>query len=163
MAESCFFVDIKKRVPYTDNKECLYKGGKGYELCRNIIGTGNRSDVCGNSGRILYYVAFSWSHMKALKALGYDKAWLAWIPFGVLFACSDAVTGDADQVRMFNSFEVPAAVFKFWWIAQLALWVLSLSGPLATLINLALNITFYGCTYAKMYALLERKAEEETR
>ena len=39
---------------------------------------------------ILYYVAFSWSHMKALKALGYDKAWLAWIPFGVLFACSDA-------------------------------------------------------------------------
>ena len=56
---------------------------------------------------ILYYVAFSWSHMKALKALGYDKAWLAWIPFGVLFACSDAVTGDADQVRMFNSFEVP--------------------------------------------------------
>ena len=112
---------------------------------------------------ILYYVAFSWSHMKALKALGYDKAWLAWIPFGVLFACSDAVTGDAGQVRMFNSFEVPAAVFKFWWIAQLALWVLSLSGPLATLINLALNITFYGCTYAKMYALLERKAEEETQ
>ena len=43
---------------------------------------------------IVYYVAFSWSHMKALKALGYDKAWLAWIPFGVLFACSDAVTGD---------------------------------------------------------------------
>lgn len=67
---------------------------------------------------IVYYVAFSWSHMKALKALGYDKAWLAWIPFGVLFACSDAVTGDADQVRMFNSFEVPAAVFKFWWIAS---------------------------------------------
>ena len=97
---------------------------------------------------IVYYVAFSWSHMKALKALGYDKAWLAWIPFGVLFACSDAVTG---------------AVFKFWWIAQLALWVLSLSGPLATLINLALNITFYGCTYTKMYALLERKAEEETQ
>ena len=51
MAESCFFVDIKKRVPYTDNKECLYKGGKGYELCRNITGTGNRSDVCVNSGR----------------------------------------------------------------------------------------------------------------
>ena len=55
---------------------------------------------------ILYYVAFSWSHMKALKALGYDKAWLAWIPFGVLFACSDAVTGDADQVRMFSRIQV---------------------------------------------------------
>ena len=100
MAESCFFVDIKKRVQYTDYVGTLLGLGIGLMFVGILVG-------------ILYYVAFSWSHMKALKALGYDKAWLAWIPFGVLFACSDAVTGDADQVRMFNSFEVPAAVFKF--------------------------------------------------
>ena len=28
---------------------------------------------------IACYVIFSYAHMKALKALGYDKAWLAWI------------------------------------------------------------------------------------
>lgn len=31
---------------------------------------------------IACYVIFSYAHMKALKALGYDKAWLAWIPYG---------------------------------------------------------------------------------
>ena len=39
---------------------------------------------------IACYVIFSVSHMKALKAMGYDKAWLAWIPYGVWYACADA-------------------------------------------------------------------------
>lgn len=53
---------------------------------------------------ILYYVAFSWSHMKALKALGYDKAWLAWIPFGCivcLLRCSDRRCGSGTDVQQF--------------------------------------------------------------
>ena len=29
------------------------------------------------------YVLYAVSHMKALKALGYKNAWLAWIPYGV--------------------------------------------------------------------------------
>ena len=36
---------------------------------------------------IACYVIFSVSHMKALKAMGYDKAWLAWIPYGVVCLC----------------------------------------------------------------------------
>ena len=32
------------------------------------------------------YVLYAVSHMKALKALGYKNAWLAWIPYGV-FLC----------------------------------------------------------------------------
>lgn len=31
---------------------------------------------------IAWYVLCSYAHMKALKALGYDKAWLAWIQIG---------------------------------------------------------------------------------
>lgn len=112
---------------------------------------------------ILYYVAFSWSHMKALKALGYDKAWLAWIPFGVLFACSDAVTGDADQVRMFNSFESSGSRIQVLVDCSAGTVGIVTVRTACYFDQLALNITFYGCTYAKMYALLERKAEEETQ
>ena len=43
---------------------------------------------------IACYVIFSYAHMKALKALGYDKAWLAWIPYGCTFACADAAAKD---------------------------------------------------------------------
>lgn len=33
---------------------------------------------------IACYVIFSYAHMKALKALGYDKAWLAWFRMAAL-------------------------------------------------------------------------------
>ena len=42
------------------------------------------------------YVLFSYAHMKALKAMGYDKARLAWIPYGCTFACADAAAKDED-------------------------------------------------------------------
>ena len=69
---------------------------------------------------IACYIIFSMSHMKALNAMGYDKAWLAWIPYGVWYACADAAAENEDPVRLFDSFEVPAMVFKLWWIVPLA-------------------------------------------
>ena len=52
---------------------------------------------------IAWYVLCSYAHMKALKALGYDKAWLAWIPYGVFYACADVVTGQDEKVKLFGS------------------------------------------------------------
>lgn len=112
---------------------------------------------------IACYIIFSMSHMKALKAMGYDKAWLAWIPYGVWYACADAVAGDDEQVRLFDSFEVPVLVFKLWWIVPLVLNFVSFSGSLENMINFALNLVFLGSTYAKMYAVLDHKTEKETQ
>ena len=112
---------------------------------------------------IACYIIFSMAHMKALKAMGYDKAWLAWIPYGVWYACAEAVAGDEEQVRLFDSFEVPVLVFKLWWIVPLALNFVSFSGSLENMINFALNLVFRGSTYAKMYAVLDHKTERETQ
>ena len=112
---------------------------------------------------IACYVIFSVSHMKALKALGYDKAWLAWIPYGVFYACADAVTGQDEKVKLFGSLEIPAMVFKLWWIDPVAFLLLPLNSTIENLITLVLNVVFLGCTYAKMYARLENKQENETQ
>ena len=77
---------------------------------------------------IACYVIFSYAHMKALKALGYDKAWLAWIPYGCTFACADAAAKDEDPVELFGSFTVPALLFKLWWILLLVLGFLPFPG-----------------------------------
>ena len=90
---------------------------------------------------IACYVIFSYAHMKALKALGYDKAWLAWIPYGCTFACADAAAKDEDPVELFGSFTVP--------------------GWLSNVLNIALNIVFMGSIYAKMFAELDGKTESE--
>lgn len=107
------------------------------------------------------YVLFSISHMKALKALGYKNAWLAWIPYGVWFACADSVTQGEENVKLFDSIEIPAIIFKFWWVLPLALTFLPLNARAENIINLAMNVVFLGCTYAKMYARIEGRAEKD--
>ena len=109
------------------------------------------------------YVLYAVSHMKALKALGYKNAWLAWIPYGVWYACADAAAGYEDPVRLFDSFEVPATVFKLWWILPVALLFIPVNGTVENVITIVLNVVFLGCSYAKMYAKLEGKQESETQ
>lgn len=110
---------------------------------------------------IAIYVLFSYAHMKALKAMGYDKAWLAWIPYGCTFACADAAVKDEDPVELFGSFTVPALLFKLWWILLLVLAFLPFPGWLSRVLNIVLNVVFLGSTYAKMFAELDRKTESE--
>ena len=112
---------------------------------------------------IAWYVLCSYSHMKALNALGYDKSWLAWIPFGVYYACAEAVAGQDEKVKMFDSWEVPSMVFNLCWIVPVAFLLLPFPAALESIINLALNIIFLGSTYAKMYARFEGKTEKDTQ
>lgn len=112
---------------------------------------------------LVYYVVSSYAHMKALRRLGYDKAWLAWIPYGVWYACADAVTDSESPVQLFGKYEISVSIFKLWWLASLAMMLLQRDGSMATLINLALQFVFLGHTYAKMFAALEGRTEEEMR
>lgn len=113
---------------------------------------------------IACYVIFSVSHMKALKAMGYDKAWLAWIPYGVFYACADAAAeGEGEKVKLFGSLELPVMVFKLWWILPVALLFIPVNGTVENVITIVLNVVFLGCSYAKMYAKLEGKQESETQ
>ena len=98
------------------------------------------------------YVLYAVSHMKALKALGYKNAWLAWIPYGVFYACADAAAeGEGEKV------------FKLWWILPVALLFIPVNGTVENVITIVLNVVFLGCSYAKMYAKLEGKQESETQ
>lgn len=128
-----------------------------------LLGMGMAIVAIVGIAAIACYIIFSMAHMKALKAMGYDKAWLAWIPYGVWYACAEAVAGDEEQIRLFDSFEVPVLVFKLWWIVPLVLNFVSFSGSLENMINFALNLVFLGSTYAKMYAVLDHKTERETQ
>ena len=104
------------------------------------------------------YVLYAVSHMKALKALGYKNAWLAF------YACADAAAEvEGEKVKLFGSLELPAMVFKLWWILPLALLFIPVNGTVENVITIVLNVVFLGCSYAKMYAKLEGKQESETQ
>ena len=98
--------------------------------------------------------------MKALANIGYDKPWMAWIPFANVYACMEAVSGGQDNVRILNSFDIPVMLYKLWWIVMLVVSFIPVIGGFLTVV---LRVVFMGDAYAKMYSALERKPIEDCR
>lgn len=110
---------------------------------------------------IAWYVLHGISHYKALKKLGYERAWFAWIPYASEYACADVVTkNDGDKVKLIGSLEIPTKVFKFWWVAIIVLPFLPI-GWLATFLSVAICVLCNGLCYTRMFAALDGKSEQE--
>ncbi|MBO5033060.1 MAG: hypothetical protein J6C19_12920 [Lachnospiraceae bacterium] len=107
---------------------------------------------------LAYYVVSSLAHMKALKAAGYDKAWMAWIPFANYYALADAAADHQDKVNLFGTLSVPAALYKFWWAVSIVLSFIPVIGSLASAV---IKIIFLGNCYVKLFARLDRTSEQE--
>ena len=107
---------------------------------------------------IACYVVFSLAHMKALKALGYDKPWMAWIPFANYYAYADSVTKGQDSVTLFGNVTIPVMVYKLWWIA---IFVAPFIPVIGSLLLTVITVIFLGNCYVKMYARLENTPEQD--
>lgn len=106
------------------------------------------------------YVLYGISHMKALKALGYDKPWMAWIPFANYWALADVALNGEESMNLFGSLSIPAIVFKLWWVIA---YVVNFIPAVGGLCFLVINIICLGTCYIKMYARLEGKDEKDVR
>jgi hypothetical protein len=100
--------------------------------------------------------------MKALKALGYNKAWLAWFPpLGLYWALADvALDLDGEYDMEICSFCIPGLVFKLWWLIAIAVSFIPVAG---TILNIVLIVICSGTCYRKIYAKLDGKDESEVR
>ena len=107
---------------------------------------------------LAYYVVASLAHMKALKALGYDKPWMAWIPFANYYAYADSVTQGQESVTLFGNVTIPVMVYKLWWIAS---FVAPFIPVIGTLLSTVITVIFLGNCYVKMYARLENTPEQD--
>lgn len=111
---------------------------------------------------LICYVLYSFSHMKALKALGYNKPWLAWFaPLGLYWALA-AVSLDLDGEYNMEvlSFEVPGIVFKLWYLIAVAVSIIPLAGAILSII---LTVICAGTCYIKIYAKLDQRDESEVQ
>lgn len=104
------------------------------------------------------YVLYGISHMKALKALGYDKPWMAWIPFANDWALAEVVLNGDENIRFFDQYDIPAIVFKLWWLIALGISYVPVAG---VLLNVALRVICLGTCYIKMFARLDGTDEKE--
>ena len=107
---------------------------------------------------IVFYVLYGISHMKALKVLGYDRPWMAWIPFANNWALAEVVLNGAENINFFNSFEVPALVFKLWWLIAIGVCGVPVVG---NLLSVVIRVICLGTCYIKMFARLDGTDEEK--
>lgn len=106
----------------------------------------------------VFYVLYGISHMRALRALGYDRPWMAWIPFANDWALAEVTLNGAENINLFNSFDIPAMVFKLWWLIAIGVSYVPIVGML---LNLGLRVICLGTCYIKMYAKLDGTDEKE--
>lgn len=108
---------------------------------------------------IAVYVLFGISHMKALKMMGYDKAWAAWIPFFSSYALADCIPETKENVDIFG-LSIPGTVFKFWWLVS---FIVAYVPVVGTLLSLAVTIICAGLCYTSIYSILEGKSKDEVK
>ncbi len=109
---------------------------------------------------VVCWVLYGISHMKALKAVGYDKAWMAWIPFANMWALAEVALDGDESMTLFGSLNIPAIAFKLWWAVGL---VLSFIPTVGSLLNLVLTVICLGTCYIKMYAKLDGRDEKDVQ
>lgn len=97
---------------------------------------------------VAVYIVSALAFQKCLKHVGYQNAWLAWIPFGCYYALADAL--EADEAEIFPNVRVPMNIFKLWWILLLILPFLPL-GVFATFITTAVRVIFLGWNFGQLY------------
>lgn len=105
-------------------------------------------------------VLYGISHSKALKALGYARPWMVWIPFANCWALAEVALDGEENIKLFDSFSVPATLFKLWWLIMYG--VLLIPG-VGEILSLALQVICLGTCYTKIYARLDGKTEAETQ
>lgn len=99
---------------------------------------------------VVVYVVQALATQRALRILGYDKPWLAWIPLGNLFALAE-VTGDDVAVLWFG-IQVPMKAFRFWWLANFVCTLIPIVGGLLSLLITVMCLTW---TYSRVYSALD--------
>lgn len=105
-------------------------------------------------------VLYGISHSKALKALGYARPWMVWIPFANYWALAEVALDGEENIIFFDSYSVPATLFKLWW---LIMYGVSVIPGVGSILSLAIRVICLGTCYTKMYARLDGKTEAETQ
>lgn len=108
---------------------------------------------------IVFYVLWSIGCYKVLKKLGFQNAWMAWIPVVSYIALGLACNTEDNKTMNLFGLDIPTVVYALW----IVIWFVAGRIPGAGgVVSLAVQILLSGRIYQYIYAKLEGKKESET-
>ena len=108
---------------------------------------------------IAFWVMWSISTYKVLKAFGYANPWMAWIPILNYFALAQ-ITADKDKNTTVIKWKIPTIAFSLWFIVG---WVLAEIPNVGSLLNIILQVICLGTCFTFIYSKCEGKTIEEVQ
>lgn len=112
---------------------------------------------------IIEYLVAALAYQKVFKQFGYNKAWLAWIPFGNYYGISELAAqlkGNPEKMDIVSNFSISNKYFKFWWIISIALIFLPFT-TLSNLLSALLRVFCLGRCFTIIMAKQDNKTEKE--
>ena len=114
-----------------------------------------------------YYIFSSAANAKALRMIGYNKAWLAWVPYLRYWAIADATKDDGPTTRIYGRWNVYNALYTLWFALLFVVQLMDggitvfIPAALGTILDLIIMGVFLGGAYAKVLSRITGKPEEE--
>jgi hypothetical protein len=103
------------------------------------------------------YVVSALGFYKALKRLGYNNAWMAWIPFANYYALADAAANGQEEVNLIGTLTIPAILYKLWWLVMLVAAFIPVIGNILVLV---IRVICLGSVFIKLLARLTYTSEQ---
>lgn len=107
---------------------------------------------------IALYVCNALGVSYALKSLGFEHAWFAWIPVLNYIALSYAACRDEDGNAELFGFKLPGVVFSLWILLYFLIKKVPVVGGV---LGIVVKVLFYGKTLQAVYAKFEKRGESE--
>ena len=107
---------------------------------------------------IAAYIISSLAFVKIFTKLGYETPWFGWIPILNIFVLATLVTKGVSKVKVFGLFELDVTIYRFLWLAGIALGFID--GSLGRLLSFAFAVVYYGDMYSRVYAAIDNTGVE---
>ena len=127
-----------------------------YAIIRGVMG------VVAVLGLMLYFMD-AFSKYKYLKVRGYEKSFLAFVPFVNIWVTVDATYGKIEKINVFG-WKAPAIIMKLWGVLFYALTVavsgIPVVGRILGLLLLAMNVAVLSLIYSDMMERMDEPQEK---
>lgn len=143
------------------------------EIIEVFTAPGGAIDVLANFAVIVfglaaaYYIFTSAANAKALRMVGYDKAWLAWVPYLRYWAIAEATKNEGHTTKIYGRWNVPNTLYTLWFTLLLVVQIIDsgltiwFPASLGMIIDSIIMGVLLGGAYAKLLSKITHKTEPQ--
>jgi len=108
---------------------------------------------------VVLYICHALVHMRALKELGFQNPWMAWVPILNFYALAKSIE-EEETTNVVADVKVPTTYFNWWIVVAI---IVNFIPVIGNILLLAMCLLCQGYVYKQMFSRLEKKDEAQVQ